>query len=85
MFPEPSKTAARTVSGSNKQVSYLYDAVGVKLNKTVSVNNVVTDVQDYLPGGIEYMQNAAIPTKRIERISTEEGYLQNSNVTFSYH
>ena len=63
---------------SRIRVAYVYDAIGTKLTKNSTVNGVVSR-QDYL-GGIEYSAPSVI-----ERIATEEGYLLNSNGTYSFH
>ena len=63
---------------SRIRVSYVYDAVGTKLTKNSTVNGVIGR-QDYV-GGIEYSAPNVI-----ERIATEEGYLLNTNGTYSFH
>ena len=63
---------------SRIRVSYVYDAIGTKLTKNSTVNGVISR-QDYV-GGIEYSAPNVI-----ERIVTEEGYLLNSNGTYSFH
>ena len=63
---------------SKTSVSYVYDAMGTKLTKNSTVNGVMSR-QDYV-GGIEYSAPNVI-----ERIATEEGYLLNSNGTYSFH
>ncbi|WP_207795861.1 RHS repeat-associated core domain-containing protein [Sphingobacterium haloxyli] len=63
-------------------VSYLYDAAGKKLRRTATVGTTTTQ-QDYI-GGIEYRKTGTAASV-IERISTEEGYLQNSGGTYAYH
>ncbi|WP_437918745.1 DUF6443 domain-containing protein [Sphingobacterium sp. LRF_L2] len=72
------KTANRT----GTSVAYLYDARGAKLRKTATVGTTVTQ-RDYI-GGIEYSKTGT-GSSTIDMILTEEGYLQNSSGTYSYH
>ncbi|NQD71421.1 RHS repeat-associated core domain-containing protein [Sphingobacterium shayense] len=74
-----------TVTKAGAAVAYLYDGLGTKLRKTAAVGsvNTVTTVRDYI-GGIEYSKTGAAASV-IERIATEEGYLQNSSGTYTYH
>ncbi|MBB1646775.1 DUF6443 domain-containing protein [Sphingobacterium sp. UME9] len=62
-------------------VTYLYDATGTKLRKTATVG-AITTVRDYVEG-FEY--NKVNGVNVIDMIHTSEGYLQNSNGTYSYH
>jgi len=76
----------KTVSNSDVNVSYLYDALGRKLRKTATVGitvTPVTTVHEYV-GNIEY-EGATIAAAKIQRISTEDGFLHNNNGTYSYH
>jgi len=63
---------------SRTSTSYVYDAMGTKLTKNSTVKGVIGR-QDYV-GGIEYSAPNVI-----EQIATEEGYLLNSNGTYSFH
>ncbi|WP_437920408.1 DUF6443 domain-containing protein [Sphingobacterium sp. LRF_L2] len=72
------KTANRT----GTSVAYLYDATGAKLRKTATVGTTVTQ-RDYVYG-IEYSKTGT-GSSTIDMILTEEGYLQNSAGTYSYH
>src|SRR5690606_15430757 len=75
-----SKAAAGTAPAVT--VNYLYDALGTKLRRTATVGTTTTQ-QDYI-GSIEYRKTGTAAGV-IERISTEEGYLQNSGGTYAYH
>lgn len=72
----------KTVTGSDRSISYQYDATGTKLKKKATVNAIETE-QDYI-AGIEYSKLGA-GTNIIDRIATEEGFLLNSEGTYSYH
>lgn len=72
----------KTVSKTGTSVNYTYDALGKKLRKVIVVNNVTTQ-RDYIRG-IEYTKTGAAASI-IDRITTEEGYLQNSAGSYSYH
>lgn len=72
----------KTAIGGGRSVVYSYDALGSKLNRKSTVNNITTE-QDYI-GGIEYSKTgSAAPV--IERIATEDGFLLNSGGTYSYY
>ncbi|MBB6238787.1 RHS repeat-associated protein [Pedobacter sp. AK013] len=65
-------------SGSGKVLSYVYDADGGKLRKTVTENGLTT-VREYIDG-IEYDGN------NIDIIHTEEGVAQRNGAnSYSYH
>ncbi|RQO65478.1 sugar-binding protein [Pedobacter sp. KBW01] len=65
-------------SGNGKVLSYVYDAEGSKLRKTVTENGSTT-VREYIDG-IEYDGN------NIDVIHTEEGVAQhNGDNSYSYH
>ncbi|MGV6944285.1 RHS repeat domain-containing protein [Sphingobacterium kyonggiense] len=68
----------QTATRTGTSVAYVYDAMGTKLTKNATVNGVISR-QDYI-AGIEYSAPNVI-----ERIATEEGYLLNSNGTYSFH
>ncbi|WP_437919034.1 DUF6443 domain-containing protein [Sphingobacterium sp. LRF_L2] len=72
----------RTATKTGVNVAYLYDAVGTKLRKTATVGTILTQ-RDYI-GGIEYSKTGT-GSSTIDMILTEEGYLQNSSGTYSYH
>ncbi|WP_437922388.1 RHS repeat-associated core domain-containing protein [Sphingobacterium sp. LRF_L2] len=72
----------KTASKTGTSVAYLYDATGTKLRKTATVGTTVTQ-RDYI-GGIEYSKTGT-GSSTIDMILTEEGYLQNSSGTYSYH
>ncbi|WP_437922399.1 DUF6443 domain-containing protein [Sphingobacterium sp. LRF_L2] len=72
----------KTASKTGTSVAYLYDATGTKLRKTSTVGTTVTQ-RDYI-GGIEYSKTGT-GSSTIDMILTEEGYLQNSSGTYSYH
>ncbi|WP_437922378.1 DUF6443 domain-containing protein [Sphingobacterium sp. LRF_L2] len=72
----------KTASKTGTSVAYLYDATGTKLRKTATVGTTVTQ-RDYI-GGIEYSKTGT-GNSTIDMILTEEGYLQNSSGTYSYH
>lgn len=72
----------KTANKSGTSISYLYDALGIKLRKTV-ITGVVTTVRDYV-GGIEYSKMGG-DTSAIEMIHTEEGYLQSNGGDYTYH
>ncbi|MCS3557660.1 MULTISPECIES: RHS repeat domain-containing protein [unclassified Sphingobacterium] len=72
----------KTPIGGGRSVSYQYDAMGTKLKKQATVNGIDIE-QDYI-GSIEYSKVGTAATK-IERIATEEGFLLNSEGSYSYH
>ncbi|GGH32964.1 hypothetical protein GCM10011418_46840 [Sphingobacterium alkalisoli] len=72
----------KTATKSGTSVAYLYDASGAKLRKTATVSGT-TGQRDYI-GGIEY-NKVGSAASTIEMIHTEEGYLQNSGGTYTYH
>ncbi|GGH32954.1 hypothetical protein GCM10011418_46820 [Sphingobacterium alkalisoli] len=72
----------KTATKSGTSVAYLYDALGAKLRKTATVSGTTTQ-RDYV-GGIEY-NKVGSAASAIEMIHTEEGYLQNSGGTYTYH
>ncbi|WP_324758068.1 DUF6443 domain-containing protein [Sphingobacterium thalpophilum] len=59
----------------------LYDANGTKLRKTVTLGSITTQ-RDYVDG-IEY-NKVSTGQAVIERIATEDGYLQNNGGNYSY-
>lgn len=72
----------QTVTKTGTSVTYDYDALGTRLRKYSKVGTVETE-RDYI-GGIEY-KKVGTGAKAIERIATEEGYLQNSNGSYAFH
>jgi len=78
------RTVSKAAAGTSPAVTvnYLYDALGTKLRRTATVGTTTTQ-QDYI-GGIEYRKTGTAAGV-IERISTEEGYLQSSGGTYAYH
>ena len=72
----------QTVTKSGTAVTYDYDALGNRFRKYSKIGTVETE-RDYIDG-IEYKKVGA-GTKAIERIATEEGYLQNSNGNYTFH
>lgn len=72
------KSASRT----GVYVSYVYDALGTKLQKYSDVGGIRT-TRDYIRG-IEYKKEET-GFQVIDLILTEEGYLQNSSGTYIFH
>ncbi|GGH19455.1 hypothetical protein GCM10011418_23900 [Sphingobacterium alkalisoli] len=72
----------KTATKSGTSVTYLYNAFGTKLRKASTVGGTTTQ-RDYI-GGIEYNKVGSDPST-IEMMHTEEGYLQNSGGTYTYH
>jgi len=72
----------KTVIGTNKNISYSYDAIGNKLNRKSIVNGTTTE-QDYIDG-IEYNKTGSADPV-IERIATEDGFLLNNSGIYSYY
>ncbi|TJZ49425.1 hypothetical protein FAZ15_22270 [Sphingobacterium olei] len=72
----------QTVSIGDTAITYTYDAKGTKLRKSITMpGNLVQ--RDYI-WGIEYNKSGS-SLLTVERIMTEEGYLQNINGVYVYH
>jgi len=73
----------KTATKTGTSVSYLYDAMGNKLRKTVTENSI-TAISEYVGGGIEYSK-LGTGALGIDHIATSEGYLTPSGSNYIYH
>jgi RHS repeat-associated protein len=71
-------TFTNNASAQPRRIEFIYDATGVKLRKTVFVNNVATDTRDYV-NGIEYKGGA------LDRFANTEGsVVRQADNSFQY-
>ncbi len=67
-------------SGTNKKINYLYNSIGIKLQKTITNGSTITKT-DYL-NGFQYLQNGTAATV-LQFFPTAEGYVNNTVITGS--
>ncbi|MBB5397172.1 DUF6443 domain-containing protein [Mucilaginibacter sp. AK015] len=77
VYNELNLPSSVTITTGNKTLSYVYDAVGTKLEKILKLNGVVTEDRSYV-SGIEYSGNS------IDFIHMPEGRILPSTGAYTY-
>jgi RHS repeat-associated protein len=73
------------VTGAKGNITYYYDAVGIKLEKIVYDNATNSTTSTYYAGGIVYQSTSSAPTIALQFIAQEEGRIrQTSNGSTTY-
>ena len=73
------------VTGAKGNITYYYDAVGIKLEKIVYDNATNSTTSTYYTGGIVYQSTSSAPTIALQFIAEEEGRIrQTSNGSTTY-
>jgi RHS repeat-associated protein len=73
-------TFTNIASGQPRRIEFIYDATGVKLRKTIYLNDAVTDMRHYV-NGIEYMGSGGV----LDRFAHTEGaVILNENGVYEH-
>lgn len=65
-----------TFTGTNKYITYIYNALGQKVKKVVT-NNTSINTTDYLDG-FQYLKTGSTGTVKLQFFPTAEGYVSNT-------